>query len=287
MVKFLGSELVEPVGYESMWQKFENEVYYAVKEKLEGKFKVEWQHEIRGLTPDVVVLLECFGCAEKCMIPTFIFDAFCKFKVEKVYFKKKDRQMKKYSKICDSILVMPHGYMNRPYCRSKDGKYHIISFHYLPVLLDCILEHAVIETMEDVCGYVPHCDSSNVYKQFELSIRSRVDRCPICNYIVTPISLIYCSKYDEHYYPDFLDYEIIEHGIGGYTYAECNGCGEHRMFGWNYDDCPFTSIEHMYQCKKCGAIFAPDTRKIITNFEEAHANMLTESFSYYEKCFRK
>jgi len=281
--------MVEPVGYESMWQKFENEVYYTVKEKLKDKFKVEWQYKIRGLIPDVVALLECFGCenrTEDCVFPAFIFDAFCKFKIEKTYFKKKDKQMKKYSEICDSILVMPHGYMNRPYCRSKEGKYHIVSFHYLPTLLDCIIEYASIEAMEDVCGYTLHCDSSNVYKQFELSIRSKVDKCPICNSTVIPISLIYCSKYDEHYYPDFLDYEIIEHGIGDYTYTECNGCGD-RIFGWNYDNCPFSSIKHMYQCKKCGVIFNPDTRKVVTKFEDAHADMLAESFKYYEKYFRK
>jgi hypothetical protein len=123
--------LVEPVGYDTFWQKFENEVYQTVKKSLEDKFRVEWSYEINGLKPDVAVLLECNGCENKredstCLEPAFIFDAYCKFRIEKKYFNKKDKQMKKYSKICDSILVMPQGYEQRPYCVSE-AKKNIIS----------------------------------------------------------------------------------------------------------------------------------------------------------------
>jgi len=279
--------LVEPAGYATMWQRFENNVYQVVKKHLVDKFRIEWQYEVSGLKPDVVCLLECDWCESKrndypCVTPAFIFDACHMFKIKKSYFVAKDKQMKKYSKVCDSILVLPQGYEQRPYCRSKNGEYHIISFHYLLTLLECIAEESIISSVEDVCGYVPSCNSENVYPQFELSIRSRVDKCPNCNSKVLPISLIYCSQYDEYYYPDFLDTEVIDHKGIVYTYAECDGCGNRNMFGWNYDSCPHSGIEHMYQCKKCGAIFNPETRKTIENFEISHRDEMGESFSYYE-----
>jgi|YelNatPaOPRAMG01_1025707.scaffolds.fasta_scaffold16415_3 ribosomal protein S27E len=287
MVKNEGFALVEPVGYDQMWQRFENDVYQMVKTKLENRFRVEWCYEIRnGLKPDVVALLECRGCyyqREPCLIPSFIFDAYCKFKIEKNYFLKKVEQMKKYSNICDSILVMPQGYENRPYCKSKDGVYHIISFHYLPIFLNSINEAVVITLEDDVCGSVPSCDAQNVYKHFELSVRSKVDKCPDCKAPVFPVSLIHCSKYDEYFYSDFLDTAEIEHGITDFTYVECDGCGDSRAFGWNYNECAYSSLEYKYQCKKCGAVFDPETNKIIENFEETHLYLMAESFPYYER----
>jgi DNA-directed RNA polymerase subunit RPC12/RpoP len=148
--------------------------------------------------------------------------------------------------------------------------------------LESVRTESRIDSKEDVCGYIPYCDASNVYKHFELAIRSRIDRCPNCNSKVFPISLIYCSKYDEYYHPDFLDYDIIEHGIGDFTYAECDGCGDHNAFGWNYHDCPYSSIEHKYQCGKCGAVFDPEKKIIIENFEDSHHDSMTD-FPYYRK----
>jgi hypothetical protein len=190
--------------------------------------------------------------------------------------------MKKYSKICDSILVMPSGYENWPYCRSEGGEYHIISFHYLKTLLDSILSEVKVTSVEDACGFTPSCDASGAFKHFELMIRSRIDKCPNCRSKSAPLSLIYCSKYDEYYHPDFLDTESIDHKGVVYTYAECDGCGDRNISGWDYEDCPFSSIEYEYQCTKCGAIFDPETNEIIEKFEDTHADSLTD-FPYYEK----
>jgi hypothetical protein len=281
-------DLVEPVGYDTLWQKFENEVYQTVKQGLEGLFRVEWNSEVYGLKPDAVAYLECKCMAEEektCSFPVFLFEAFCKFKVEKDYYSKKDEQMSKYAEICDAVLVMPQGYEGRPYCKSRNG-YHIVSFHHLRALLESIKSEAIIEKRDEMCGPVPSCSSKNVYKHFELAIRSKVDRCPECNSKVFPISLIYCSQYDEYYHPDFLDFESVhEYTPPIATHAECSGCSN-SSFGWDYDDCPNTNIEHKYQCsnyEKCGAIFDPETKKIVRNFEEGHIMNLSDSCKYYEK----
>ena len=270
-----------------MWQRFENQVYETVKRYLSDKLRIEWNFNVNGLTPDVVALIECHGCENyedkfPCVIPAFIFDAYCKFKIDRVYYEKKDDQMKKYSKICDSILVMPQGYGQRPYCRSKGGEYHIVSYHRFYDFLKSIKDELIISWKEDVCGDRPYLQTSDIYKHFELLIRSSIDKCPNCRSDVVPISLIYCSKYDEYYHPDYLDYEIIEHGIGDYTFAECDGCGDRAIFGWNYNTCPYSNVAHEYQCKKCGAIFNPETNEIIEKFEDAHLDYMKE-YSYYEK----
>lgn len=281
--------MVTPIGYEMMWQKFERDVFETVRDALGKEYEVKWNYEIRKLKPDVVVLVKCTGCEypNKCQneFPILIFDAFCKWKIEKEYFAQKDKRMKKYSKICDSILVMPSGYERWPYCRSEGGEYHIVSFQYLKALIRSILSEAIVTGKEDVCGYTPFCDTSGVYKHFELTIRSRIDKCPNCKSKSAPLSLIYCSKYDEYYYPDFLDTESIDHKGFVYSYAECNGCGDRRLFAWNYDNCPYASIEYEYQCLKCGAIFNPETKKIVTNFEDAHSDLISE-FPYYKKKFQ-
>lgn len=96
--------MVEPVGYATMWQKFENDVYNIVKKELSEKtyFQVKWNNEIRGLKPDVTASIVCSGCERaqekdsSCLVPSFIFDAYCKFEVDKEYFRKKDEQMQKY-----------------------------------------------------------------------------------------------------------------------------------------------------------------------------------------------
>ena len=273
-----------------MWRKFERDVFQTVQGAFGDKYEVKWNHQIRGLKPDVVVLVKCSGCAQayECQneFPIFIFDAHCKWKIEKEYFAQKDTQMKKYSKICDSILVMPSGYEGWPYCRSQGGEYHIVSFHYLMDLISSIRSEATVTTKEDVCGDTPTCFTSGVYKHFELVIRSRIDKCPKCKSESAPLSLIYCSKYDEYYYPDFLDTDVIDHKGVVYTYAECSGCGDRITFGWNYDTCPYASIEYEYQCLKCGAIFNSKTKKTINNFDDAHSDQIAECFPYYERKFQ-
>jgi hypothetical protein len=279
--------MVVPIGYDQIWQKFEKDVYELILQRLKSNFRVEWHYIINGLTPDVVALLECSGCEDKkdeypCVTPAFIFDPHCKFKVEKNYFAQKDKQMKKYSKICDSILVMPQGYDQMPYCRSKGGEYHIISRHYLPQLLNSINEEVKIETEEDACGDRLTCNSRNVYRHLELSIRRKIDKCPVCKSEVFPISLIYCMKNDEFYYPDFLDYEQVKHNVEAPTYLECRHCEDHNTFDYNYNNCPESSIESKYQCKECGAIFDPETQEIIKNFTSSQVDEIKE-FPYYEK----
>jgi len=276
--------MVEPIGYETMWQKFENQVYYSIKESLKDMFRVEWSHEIKGYKPDVIAMLECHGCNYRkddfpCNVPVYIFDAFCKFKIEKDYFEKKDKQMKKYSKICDSILVMPQGYEQRPYCKSKNGEYHIINFLSLKLILDSIKSESVISDTDDVCGRVPVCNTKGVYENFELRLRSKIDQCPVCKSKVYPVSLIYCSKYNEYYHPDYLDTESIKYTLIP-TYAECNGCGDRNLFGYGYDECPFSWIKHVYQCIKCGVFFEPDTNDIIENILDYHLEWM--GLPYYQ-----
>ena len=281
--------MIKPIGYDSMWKKFEKDVFNIVKKYLGNRFIVRWNAKIRFLEsivkPDVTVFAECGGkyCSNNCEIPIFIFDAFCKFdiNVQDHYFKKKDKQMKKYAEICDAILVMPRGYEGWPYCRSSGDEYHIVSFQYLPMLLESILKEAKFDTKDEACGEMLYCDSKGVYKYFELKVRSRVDKCPECRSRCVPLPIIYCSKYDEYYHPDFLDTDIIR-GEVIYTYAECDGCGDAEVFGWNFENCPYSSIKYTYQCSKCGAIFDPKTNKIIKKFEGAHTSFLTY-FSYYRK----
>lgn len=277
--------MVNPIGYEHMWQKFERDVFEAVVGGLGKEYEIKWNHGIRGFKPDVVVLVRCSGCGQpdECRneFPMYIFDAHCKWKIEKEYFARKDAQMKKYSKICSSILVMPSGYEGWPYCRSDGDEYHIVSFQYLSDLLHSILSETNLTSREDVCGFTPVWNTGGVFKHFELVIRSRVDKCPHCKSKSAPLSLIHCSKYDEYYYPNFLDtYEINHKGVE-YSYAECDGCGDRRIFGYNYDNCPYASIEYMYQCMKCGAVFTSETMKIITNFDDGHLDLLAD-FPYYE-----
>lgn len=285
--------MVKPIAYDSMWKKFEKDVFNCIKKNLEGKFIVEWNAKIKyfgnTIKPDIVVFAECNGegyCLESCKIPIFIFDAFCKFNInaQDEYFKKKDERMKKYAKICDAVLVMPRGYEGWPYCRSSNDEYHIVNFQYLPLLLECLLKEVKFYTEEDACGYRLYCDTGGVWKYFELKINSKVDKCLECNSKCYPLSLIYCSKYDEYYHPDFLDVEVVEVKKGlritRYTYAECDGCGDAELFRWNFENCPYSSIKYVYQCSKCGVIFDPQNNKIIENFEDSHMSYLTD-FPYY------
>lgn len=275
--------MIKPIAYDAMWQKFENSVVEAVKAKLSVKFAVEWEYVIReDVRPDVVALMECSNCGNQvCKIPALIFDAYCKWKIDPRNFDEKDKQMKRYSKVCDTVLVMPSGYRDRPYCRDDSDQYHIISFPYLASFLDVILTESRFTSREEMCGDTPTIDTQGALKKFELQIRSRVDVCPHCNSHAFPLSLIYCDKYDEHYLPDFLDFVELEHGCVTNSYAECDGCGENRMFGWNFDECPRSVVVYKYQCKGCGAIFDPDTDKIVDNFEQSHRDYLTE-FDYYK-----
>jgi len=150
--------------------------------------------------------------------------------------------------------------------------------------LECLKENISVESRQEMCGDVLCCGVEKANKFFELLIRRRVDRCPSCRSKAHPESLIYCSKYDEHYHPDFLDTEVIKL-TPMYTYAECSGCGEQES-GYNFEQCAYSSIKYVYQCDECGAIFDAETMKIIENFEESHASML-EDFPFYEKEFKK
>lgn len=164
--------MVEPVGYNSMWQKFENDVYNVVKKYFQDddNFIVEWSPtierycagEVRKLKPDVLLSVKCKSCEEKkddssCAEIAFIFDAYCKFKDDPEYFKKKDDQMQKYSEICDSVLVMPKGYEQRPLCRKSNGKnqYHIISFETIYQFLNSLKKTLEITYRED-CWVIDH-----------------------------------------------------------------------------------------------------------------------------------
>lgn len=281
--------MVKPIGYSSPWEKFENDVYNAVKKYFSNfrpDFRVEWNCNIHDVTPDVVVIGECECGAdpqnEPCEIPLLIFEACRMFDFKGRRWNEKDKQMKRYSRICPSILVTPRGYRNRFYCMSSDGKYRILSFQFLHSYFRCLKDNIEVGRKDEMCGSVLCCYVDKANKFFELEVRSRVDRCPDCKSKVHPESLIYCSKYDEHFHPDFLDTEIIKYTLL-YTHAECSGCGEH---GFNFEECPYSSIKYVHQCNQCGAIFGPDTEKIIMNFEDAHADMMMD-FPFYEREFGK
>lgn len=268
--------MVEPVGYATMWQKFENDVYNIVKKQLSEKtyFQVNWSSEIQGLKPDVTVSIVCAGCEHArdkdptCLVPSFIFDAYCKFEVDKEYFQKKDEQMRKYAKICDAILVMPQGYEQRPFCKSEGGIYHIISQPYLYSFINSIKEEIEITYRDDCCGQRPFYSASNVYKHFELSVRKSVDKCPKCKQKVEPISLLYCGQYKEYNDSDFIQ-------------DECDCCDNRKY--WSYEDCPFLGIETKFQCRQCGVIFDPESKEIVESFGDSYFDMVISEYSYYKR----
>jgi hypothetical protein len=284
--------MISPGAYNTLWQKFENFVYSKVCTKLGKKYIIKYGWPIEGLTPDITVLAKCVegGIVDKdyetdesegsCEKPILIFDSHCKWKMHPKFLEQKDRQMKKYSKICASILVTPDGYNKRPHCKSSGGEYHIIAFPTLDTLLNCVGEIHI-----DAGRGCPDCSeiyTENIFKRFELELKSQVDRCPHCKSSATAISLIFCKVYDMYLYPDFLDWEEIEHGMGDYTDAECAGCSHNEM-GYDFQNCPYADMEYHYQCKKCGAIFDCKTLAIIRNFEDAHKDLLKESFDFYRE----
>jgi hypothetical protein len=282
--------LVEPVGYESMWQKFENDVFNTVKQEFQGdeNFKVQWNWPHVDLYPDVLISIRCKSCQDSkddfpCLVAVIIFDAYCKWKIEAENFKKKEAQMEKYAEICDTVLVMPEGYQHRPFCKGINGRYHIISRNYLPIFMNSLKEAIEIDYKEDSCGYKPIINLIPVYKHFELSIRANVDKCPSCGQRAIPVSLIYCQKFNEYFYPDFLDCESIKQGVGSYTYFECDECGHGDTLEENYENCHSSRMEYKFQCEKCGAIFDPDTEAIIENFDDAHLDRMRDSFTYYKE----
>jgi hypothetical protein len=285
--------MVEPIGYNTPWQKFENDIYNAVKKhfsSFRSDFRVEWNYNIRDVNPDVVVIGDCRCGAkpedEPCEIPLLIFEACNMFDFSGNIWKKKEKQMRKYSRLCPSVLVTPGGYGNRAYCKSSKDEYRILSFQYLHNYLQCLRDNLTVEHEDEMCGSVISCNVEKANNYFELQLRSRVDRCPNCKSSAHPESLIYCSKYDEHYHPEFLDTEIIKY-TPVYTHAECGGCSE-REAGWDFEECPYSSIRYVYQCDKCGAIFDAGTFKIITNFEDDHLYMLSEcDYSFYQELFEK
>jgi hypothetical protein len=275
--------VVEPVGYNTIWQKFENNVYQVIKKYFQDNddFIVEWSPviqrycagKVRTLTPDVLLSVKCKSCSEKkddsnCAEGAFIFEAFCKFRDDRKYFDEKDDQMQKYAEICDSILVMPKGYEERPFCRKSNGKktYYIISFEYIYQFLNSLKEAVEITYREDCCGDRPVINGAQVYRNFELSLRQSVDKCPACKQRVNPISLLYCSQYDE-----FSDIDFIE--------DTCIDCPNKQYF----DECPFLSIELKFQCEKCGAIFDAESDKIIKNFDEGFFDLVLSEYSYYKE----
>lgn len=194
----------------------------------------------------------------------------------------KDEQMTKYAQICDAILVTPSGYANRPFVTRSEGKYRIISFSVLPIFLRC-LKSLEITTEEDVTGRVPVFNLKPVYERFELELRKSVDRCPNCNAEAHPISLIYCSHWNLNFHTDYLDQEIIDDKTVVNTYSECDGCDWHDHQDYNYEECPFASLTYKYQCKKCGAIFEPDSSEYVTNFEDSQMDDLLAEYDFYGK----
>jgi hypothetical protein len=127
--------LVRPVGYSSPWEKFENDVYEAVKRyfaDFRPDFRVEWNYHVQDIDPDVIIIGDC-ECRAKsegdfCEIPMLVFEASHMFEFKGEKWKEKDKQMKKYSGVCPAVLVTPRGYANRAYCTSAGDEYHIISF---------------------------------------------------------------------------------------------------------------------------------------------------------------
>jgi hypothetical protein len=284
--------MVEPVGYNSAWEKFEDDVYKAVKryfKDFRSDFRVEWNYHIRDIDPDVIILGDCECGANPeggpCEIPLLIFEACHMFELKGERWKEKDKQMKKYSRMCPSVLVTPRGYASRPYCKSSHDEYRILSFQYLHNYLKCLRDNIEVEREDEMCGSVICCNVDKANRYFELLLRRRVDRCPNCRSKAHPESLIYCSQYDEHYHPDFLDTEVIKY-TPMYTHAECSGCNVHENLRVNFEDCGYASIKYVYQCDECGAVFDAETFEIIKNFEDYHRDMMAD-FPFYEGEFEK
>jgi hypothetical protein len=200
--------------------------------------------------------------------------------------REKDEQMTKYSQICDSVLVTPSGFANRPYVIRSEGKYRIISFSVLPLFLRCV-KSMKITTEEDVTGNVPVFNFKPVHERFELELGKSVDRCPNCKSEAYPISLIYCSHWNLNFHTDYLDVETLEHKVVVNSYAECDGCNWHNHHGFNYEECPFAEVSYKYQCKECGAIFEPESSDYVTNFVDSHLYDLMAECDFYCKMERQ
>lgn len=81
-----------------------------------------------------------------------------------------------------------------------------------------------------------------------------------------PISLLYCSQYNEYSDVDFID-------------DTCIDCSNRQYF----DDCPFLTIELKYKCEACGAIFDPESKEIVENFDDGFYDMVISEYPYYKK----
>jgi hypothetical protein len=243
---------------------------------------VEWQRIVDGLTPDVTVLREWYLDSEGRMdVPALIIDAYSKFPVnDENVRQEKHEQMKKYGKICDAILVTPGGFSNRPFVAASDGNYRIISANVFRLFLKCWKAELVIEPRPEMDGDHPDFITKPVYERFELELRKNVDKCPICksSNSPSPVSLIYCSRWDMHFHTDFLDTEEIKYGIERKTHTECDGCDLH---GFDYDDCGYSDLTFKYQCNDCGAIYDPATDKPVVNFHPDHLLNLISSTKFY------
>ncbi len=218
-------------------------------------------------------------------MPIVIFEAYCRLKIIPEELQRKEEQAKVYTQICDDVLlVMPRGYNNRALCASADGKYHVLAFPYLQIFLDKLEKELRTNWVENACGDVLNPDLSGVFESFKLELAKQINLCPNCKSEAMPVSLIYCSKQDEYYYPDFLDIVEGEHGSWFYSYYECAGCPEHESFmNRNFENCPHSDIHYMYWCSRCGAIYHPEKREIIHNFEDSHLEDFGDSCEYYKK----
>jgi len=289
---------IEPATYEKKWQKFEDEVYQLVKSYLGDKFVVLWNPPYPRAVPDVVVYAvcgrgECNGCEEK-LKPILLFDAFCKYNIASKDFNellnRKIQQFKKYKRVigCQYMfIVMPKGYAGRPVCKIKDlENVFIISFRALEVLLKFVKDYAKITYEEDVCGDVVHVQLDSSIQGFILEFKSKAEQCPVCESSVYLTTLIYCSYYRKYMYYDSLDYDIVKKYVLAPTYVECDGCeSPDALLGMgDYDSCTWSKVVFMFQCSKCGAIFDPDTRRIlkVSDFVEAHQADI-EMFPYYSR----
>ncbi len=239
---------------------------------------------VDGLTPDVTVLREWYTDSEgRIEVPVLILDSHSNLPANDAeVLQEKDLQMRKYSKICDALLVTPEGFAHRSYVTATDGSYKIISFNVLPLFLKCMRDELRIERREEMVGMMPEFVMKPVHDRFELELRKNVDRCPECKSEASPMSLIYCSHWDIHFHSQYLDQEHIEHGVFMKTHAECEGC-ELYKYGLDYEQCSYADLTFKCQCNECGAVFEPETRKVVKNFHPDHFDMLLADTTFYTR----
>jgi len=273
--------MVEPQGYSNPEEEIEYRVYNTAKGMLGKRFKVEYcpSDFPYGFTPDIVISETCRGYPDHTH-PILIIDPTTAQFNKKNQHESKDKQMKKYAKLCTAIMVTPNGYNNLSYCTNNG--YHIISQKVIALFFQILLEKIAFrgQGCEDF-----DVDTDEVFDNFVNRLSEKMEKCPKCKSKVFSTFIYNCYQYNESFHPDYLDIDVDEHGIISHTLAECDGCRIREILAnsINYMDCPHCAIKQIYECEKCGTLFEKSKTTenyytIITNLNQEHYERHKEKY---------